>query len=391
MASTFPAVRGRMGETEFFCSVLTYGEVARLVQFVEDVDDWTPDTDPESKSQRRLNTGRVEREMVPYLLGVTDHFYSALTVEVRPALLGEGDVAVPFVETGPAIPGGMSVGQVVLDGTETLYALDGQHRLKSIQLAIRQRPDMAREQIAVIMVPFRSQRRSQLLFSDLNRYAKSPSKSISLLFSHRDPIVTLAKALVEKVDLLNGRVEFESTSLSKHTPSLITLSTLYEMTRSLLRGRTHDEIDSSGELERQAAIWAAMVDSIAPWRQVADRTEHPAYLRGKYLAMHGVCQQAIGIAVAAAVGDGSETVTLLAPLRSVDWRTTNPEWQGVAVQGRHISNTSTTVRNLAGLISLKLGLAVDPGVAATLVTIIEARGEVAPQELRAMLNGQKAS
>src|SRR4051812_47175789 len=131
-----------MGETEFYCSVLTYGEAARLIQFVEDVDDWSNETDPESKIQRRLNVARVEREMVPYLLTVPDHFYSALTVEIRPAM-GEGfDGHVPFEATGPSI-GRMAWGQLVLDGTETLYALDGQHRLKSIQLALRQRPELA--------------------------------------------------------------------------------------------------------------------------------------------------------------------------------------------------------------------------------------------------------
>src|SRR3954449_9988629 len=125
MASTFPAIRAGMGENEFYCSVLTFGEAARLIQFVEDVDDWSADTDPESKIQRRLNVARVEREMVPYLLSVKDHFYSALTVEIRPAITEDFDGSVPFEPLNLAITGGMSWGLITLDGTETLYALDG--------------------------------------------------------------------------------------------------------------------------------------------------------------------------------------------------------------------------------------------------------------------------
>jgi DNA sulfur modification protein DndB len=382
VASTFPAVQGRMGETEYYCSVLTYGEAARLIEFVEDVDDWSSDTDPESKTQRRLNVGRVEREMVPYLLDVADHFYSALTVEVRPPISSDGSVRVPFEPTGPEMPGGMVHGQVVLDGTETLYALDGQHRLKSIQLAVRQRPELAREQIAVIFVPFRSQRRSQLLFSDLNRYAKSPSKSISLLFSHRDPVVTIAKTLAERVAFLSGRVEFESTSLSKHTPNVVTLSTLYEMTKSFLCGRPIDPADQEEEITKQGTIWSTLVETIPQWGQVASRDEHPAYLRSRFIVMHGVGQQAIASAVAPLFQDGAAPERRLAALRRVDWRTSNPEWQGVAVQGRHINNTSTTVRNLAGLLASKLGLAVDVGVAQTLVTVYESRGDKVPAALR---------
>src|SRR5439155_10208673 len=122
---------------------------------------------------------------VPYLVGNEDHFYSALTVEIRPAPYGDGEGCISF-EVKDSFPGGLQFGVLTLDGTESLYALDGQHRLRSIAIAIRQRPELAREHIALIMVPFCSIPRSQTLFSDLNRYAKGPSKSMSLLFTHRE-------------------------------------------------------------------------------------------------------------------------------------------------------------------------------------------------------------
>lgn len=377
-----------MGENEFFCSVLTFGEAAKLIQFVEDVDDWATDTDPETKIQRRLNVARVEREMVPYLLNVPDHFYSALTVEIRPAMTDSFDGRIPFELMGPSVTGGMSWGQITLDGTETLYALDGQHRLKSIQLAIRQRPELAREQIPVIFVPHRSQRRSQLLFSDLNRFAKSPSKSISLLFSHRDPVVTLAKTLMERVDFLAGRVEVETTSLSKHTPNVMTLSSLYEMTRSLTAGRVVGDPLSQSEIDRQLAIWGGLTKHVDPWRQVVAKEEHPAFLRKEFIAMHGVCHQAIASAAAPLLTDDANIDAVLHPLTSVDWRISNPEWQGVAVQGRHINNTSTTVRYLSGLLSLKLGGEVDPGIAESLVAIIKGRGDRPAAQLVQVAQGR---
>ena len=103
--------------------------------------------------------------------------------------------------------------------------------------------------------------------------------------------------------------------------------------------------------------------------------------------MHGVCHQAIAGAVAPLLTDGAEIDAVLEPLTSVDWRISNPEWQGVAVQGRHISNTSTTVRYLAGLLSLKLGGKVDAGVAQSLVAIIKGRGDRPPAELVQIAKG----
>ena len=389
MATTFPALRGHMGDSDFFATVLTFGEVARMVDFVEDIDEWDQGTDPEAKTQRKLNTARVERELVPYLLESDDRFYSALTVEVRPSLTEEGQPAIPFEPIGPPLPGGVEYGTTVLDGTQVLYALDGQHRLKSIQRAIRLNPSLSREQISVILVPFKSHRRSQLLFSDLNRYAKAPSKSISLLFSHRDPLVTVAKRLTVAVPLLTERVEFESTSLSKHTPHVITLSSLYEMTRTLSEGRTLDTDDAiEEEFLRQAGVWELMVRSIPPWNTVAERREHPAYLRQKLLPMHGVCQQAIAIAVTNVIRLGQDLNDVLPRFADTDWTITNHQWQGVAVQGRRVNNTSVTIRNLGALLTFQFGLPVSASEAESLASIMRGRGDTPPPRLLESARGE---
>lgn len=376
MATSFPALKGRMGDTDFFATVLTLGEVAKMVEFVEDVDDWDDHTDPESKSQRKLNTSRVERDLVPYLLEAPDHFYSALTVEVRPSTAVDHEPAIPFEPQGPAIPGGIEYGMAVLDGTQTLYALDGQHRLKSIQRAIRLRPSLAREQISVILVPFRSQRRSQLLFSDLNRFAKTPSKSISLLFSHRDPVVTVAKSLMTSSPLLRGRVEMETTSLGRNSANFVTLSTLYEFTRTLAGDANLEDAQASeAETARQAELWQRLAEAVPPWCEVAERVEHPAYLRQRYLCMHGVGQQAIGLATAITLARCEDGWARLARLGDVDWTIANHDWQGIAVQGRRVNNTAPTVRNLGAYLAFQLGCPLTASEAGSLISVIRGRGD----------------
>ena len=47
MATYIPAIRARMGDIEYFSSIMTLGEAARLIQYVEEVDDWTSETPPE--------------------------------------------------------------------------------------------------------------------------------------------------------------------------------------------------------------------------------------------------------------------------------------------------------------------------------------------------------
>lgn len=346
-----------MGDIEYFSSIMTLGEAARLIQFVEEVDDWTSETPPELKLQRKLNIQRVEREMVPYLVQSLDHFYSALTVEVRPAPSEGVPQPLAFEEKG-AFPGGAGFGMLTLDGTETLYALDGQHRLKSIELAIRQKPELAREHIVVVLVPFRAVVRSQTLFSDLNRYARPTSKSTSLLFTHREKTARVTKHLAHIVPLLRDRVEMEQVSLAKNSRHFITLSTLYEMTKALIR--EHDEAtdDEQEYVAELAEVWAVLTDSIKEWGDIAASREHPAWLRQRFLHGHGITQQAIGLAVARARRErGTAWADAVRNLGGLDWRLTNAEWHDVALHGGRVTNTSTSIRRLADLLGEKIGLA----------------------------------
>src|SRR4051794_12302975 len=49
MATYIPAIRANMGGTDYFVSSVTFGEAARMVDYVEDVDNWTDETPPELK------------------------------------------------------------------------------------------------------------------------------------------------------------------------------------------------------------------------------------------------------------------------------------------------------------------------------------------------------
>ena len=358
MATYVPAMRARIGVTDYFVSVMTLGEAARMIDYAEAVDGWTSETPPELKMQRKLNVQRVEREMVPYLVANDDHFYSALTVEVRTASRN-GECGVAF-ESTTRFPGGIEFGQLTLDGTESLYALDGQHRLKSIELAIRQRPELAGEHIALILVPFGDIAQSQTLFSDLNRNAKTPSKSISLLFAHRDPHARIAKQVAEESALLRGRMNFESTSLSANARQFMTLSTLYEMTRTLLGdvGTDVGEEEEARLASEVVAVLDCLTEAVPAWRLVRDDEEHPAYLRQRELAGHGVAQRALShLAHLARETSPSAWSELLKRLRGVvDWRLTNPIWQGVALQGGRVNNTSTSIQLLADELAGAIGL-----------------------------------
>jgi DNA sulfur modification protein DndB len=383
LTATFPVMRGFVGDTEYYSAILTFGEAARMIQFVADVDGWGSQTDARAKTQRQLNETRVERELVPYLLEHTDHFYGAVVAEMRPLPGHDGGVRFTSDRVDPS---GLAVGQLELDGTVALCALDGQHRLRSIQLALREVPSLASEHIAVVLVPFRSTRRSQLLFADLNRFARTPSRSLTLLFSHRDPVVRLANEVINLVPLLGDRVELESTTLARFSPRFVTFSTLYEMTKTLIQGHAGgSRAEMIREAHRQAAVWAALTEAVDEWAAVADNSEHPAYLRPRSLAMHGAGQQAIAHVAKRLTAGG------VARLSEIDWSIANPSWQGIAVQGARVFNTPGSISSLAAAVLFELGLPIDRQSAANLGTLIRARGDSPPDQLAAIAAGQEVS
>ncbi|WP_368856456.1 DNA sulfur modification protein DndB, partial [Escherichia coli] len=60
----------------------------------------------------------------------------------------------------------------------SLVINDGQHRRAAIEAAIRERPFLGDETIAVVVYPDRGLRRSQQMFVDLNQHAVKPARSL---------------------------------------------------------------------------------------------------------------------------------------------------------------------------------------------------------------------
>lgn len=363
MASSFPALKGHMGDIDFFVTVMKLGEVVKQVSYAEEVQNWDAGIPSEYKKQRKLNLSRIVNEMVPYLTTAPDHFYAAITAEVnRPGDPKNSIVFQPLPDQGDSV---VLVGTVKFDGSETVLALDGQHRLKSVELALKEQPDLAREAIAVILVPGKGHRRSQQLFTDLNRYAKQPSKTLNLLFEHREFFARVAKGVADSATSFKDRVNLETNSLGRKSRHHITLAVLYECVLSLLDGRYDDSEIEEPRLNEAVSSVAHVYDDILfpalpDFQKLMDGVVTPYDLRCKYIYSHSVGQQAIAKAVRAAqeaVGPEWENV-VSEGFRKIDWRITNPEWEGSAVQGGSIYTRRQNVEHSATLLKLKLGLPV---------------------------------
>jgi len=344
------ATEAQMGNTKYYVTTMGLGEVARHVKYRETPDDWPP----ELLTQRKLNSGRVKKEMVPYLLNNPDHFYGALVVEhVRH---GEPTHEVRFKKENDD-----GSGWIELDGTETLEVGDGQHRLSSIKIAVEQRPELARERIAVIILPHRNLKHTQQLFSDLNRHAKPTPKSLNILFEHREEEAILARDVARESRYLSKRVGFTGSnlSLSSKSPYFVTLSTFYGCTCALADAISAELTTREERKSFMLHVWDDVVfPSLPDMALLQDGRLKPADLRSRYLFATMLGIECLAEAAAAAIQQFPTKWELILKqgLSQIKWDLADPAWEGIAISAGRLVVARAPRRRTATLIKHLLGL-----------------------------------
>jgi len=242
MADYVPALRARIGDWQYYVTVMKFGKIARECRLAEEIH---ANKDLDDLIQREIQD-RVQKEMVPYLLNEPQRFYGALVVAVYG---GEPEFSEVKVQDGHHLIDDLEnrssygFGLLRFDGSQIYYALDGQHRLKSIQEAIRQNADLAKEEITVIILNHENTKhgleRTRRLFSTLNRRAKPTSSGMNIAIDEDDPIAIVTRRLVKENDILKGLVlsNLGSKQISpskSHDPYITTLAAFYETNEILL-------------------------------------------------------------------------------------------------------------------------------------------------------------
>lgn len=259
----YPALKARMGTWDYYIIKMKMKDLVKEVDFASRLyDSKTLD----EAIQRTLNEGRVKSEIVNYLARRTDRFFSSLVV----AALGGNPTFTPVRITDDERFAVLKAGNVdeafgvlTFNGGQRYYALDGQHRLKSIKTLIEGGSDdvpplptgFLEEEVSVIMLVrdeeddeefLRSYRR---LFSSLNRYAKPTDQDTNIIMDEDDWVAILTRRLLTEHDffLWKGRA-LESPKLKTKGKNLrsgdsffTTLQTLYAMNETLLMTPQRDK------------------------------------------------------------------------------------------------------------------------------------------------------
>jgi DNA sulfur modification protein DndB len=342
---TFPAIRGIQARREFYVSMCPLRLIPKIFLFDEE------ELVPELRAQRTLNKGRIP-EISRYIVQNRDDYtFSALCVSV--------DAPVKFDPLGSGKEF-QRMGLLRIPMTAKFILNDGQHRRAAIEAAIRERPDLADESIAVVFFLDLGLERCQQMFADLNRYAIRPSTSIAVLYDHRDAWARLAKIFISRSDVFAGVVEMERSNLSPRSQKLFTLSAIYRSTAALMAGHTNCSIEK--DAKRAQTFWEEAAKYFPEWGLVRAGTM-PAYeVRENFIHSHGMALHALGKVGNNLLNEPDEKwKPRLKKLKTIDWSRSNAKlWEGRAMIGGRVSKAGHNVMLTANVIKQRLGLPLSP-------------------------------
>lgn len=339
---SFPVIRGLQAHREYYVAMWTLRMLRQISIFDED------ELPPELRAQRSLNKARIP-EISDYILDNQENYtFSALTVSI------DSDVSFE------ALAGQDKLGILQVPMEARFIINDGQHRRAAIIEALEHRPELAHETIAVVFFLDVGLERSQQMFADLNRHAIRPSRSLGLLYDHRNQKAKLAKLVILESHFFRDIVEMEKSSLAKRSRKLFTLSAFYNACADLVHGLATGNLVEDANLARE--YWEAVAEHFPAWGQVREGRMPASEVREGFIHSHGIALQALGKAGNALLTKNRKGWRKrLSALEKINWSRKNAEvWEGRAMNLGVVQKKNTNIILTTNVIKQAYGVPLTP-------------------------------
>lgn len=325
--------------------------------------------DRRRKKQRECDIKRIVEEIVPYVTDDPDRFFSSLIVNIYS---GFDEIRFePLSKVVGNLPDAYAVpmadmGFITLPGKERLIALDGQHRLLSLKIAIRgimgvpggtktfaamnklqPHPELANEELCIILVEHTDTAKIRKIFNKINKYAKQTSRSDNIITSDDDTFAGIARrpfkeggqlAPINGIDMVN----WKSNTLSQRSKNHTTLSALYTIAETILKDKKYSSkmLPDTAALEDAyqtiASFWSTTLDGVQAYQQYLELTRNDksiSNLREENLLLKPVTQMALAHVALMAQRKEISWESVVGKLNKIDWSFNNELWFNILVIG----------------------------------------------------------
>jgi DNA sulfur modification protein DndB len=342
---SFDAIRGIQATHEFYVAMCPLKIIPKLFVFID------YDLPPELKAQRTLRESRIPAIKNYILNNPTDYIFSSLTASV------DGDMNF---FPAPSLRNDAKLGRLYVNMDSKLLINDGQHRRKAIEEALKEKPELGKEMISVVFFRDDGLKRSQQMFSDLNKNAVKPTKSLNILYDHRDKFYRFIVSLTNTIDVFKNKVEMEKTTIGGKTPLAFTLNGIADASLKLL-GLTKTKKIKKEDEETIIEFWQTVSKYMPEWKLLLNGDIQPYDLRKDFVNTNTNCLNALGIAGYHLIKEfPNDWASKLRSLNNIDWSRKNPEWKGRLISNKQMQRTHIGMDLTANIIMQKCGLKLSP-------------------------------
>lgn len=345
---SFPAIRGIQAGREYYSAMVQLKLVPAIFRYNES------EVPAQVRAQRTLNHARIP-EITNYIINnPRDYVFSSISASIS-------DAPVKFCSADPKNPKS-KVGKIVFPMDAKVLINDGQHRRAAIEEALKERPELGNETISVVFFIDAGLKRSQQMFSDLNRHAVRPAKSISILYDYRDTFARAVLIMVNTLPIFKDLTDLEKTSISNRSNKLFTLSTVYQGNASLLGKNSKIKKITPEEEKLSYEYWNEVAKNIPEWQLAIRREVSTFSLRNDYIHAHGIALHALGIVGRALIEKYPENwKEKLETLQEIDWSRSNEKlWEGRAMNNGKISKAQINLALTVNWLKQKMKISLNP-------------------------------
>ena len=289
--TTTAAIRGKMGEYEYYQTVMKPGDVISKTSAAVDYfspRDWE-EMGEIARVQREPDKVRILQEIAPYLVRSQKRFFNSIVV-----LLDQKNCDFQSLDDHPVSkPGGdpttasklflpayqdkaESMGFLEIKDSKSMLILDGQHRMLALKKVMNEQNELredfkkrgedfdvfknhnlSKDDISVIFVKVPNLTEMRKMFEDLNTYAKRQSKDVEIFGSESNPWYKICQWFCGKENeklhphFLKFFVQKKGTNLGDSSLRITTAAHLVQIIKFLtqkMKFRKQMQLDSADDL-----------------------------------------------------------------------------------------------------------------------------------------------
>ncbi len=300
-SAIFPALKCRMGDWIYYVTFMSFRDIKEWIHAPHEIhsskklSEWI---------QRELQLNHAQA-IATYLATQPERMFNALFVGIYDGEPQWGEIQVsstlelaPFEVTEDQLDNlSRSIGILHFSGEEKLFAIDGQHRVAGVKLALEKNKDLLKDdEITVILVGHKTDQtgreRTRRLFTTLNKTAKRVSQTDIIALDEDNGAAIVTRRMIDDFTLfLKGEmIAFNPTANigDSDLDSITSVITLYDIAKTLVgcvdgtRGFTNNRPDDdllNSVYNFCCSYWNSLKEIIPEYNEVFLSKKSPSQFR----------------------------------------------------------------------------------------------------------------